>query len=60
MIIYIWQEWRERYAQSDEIAARNRMSMSEMKETNYGETLNSNTDRRMFNAQSDMCPVVFL
>uniref|UniRef100_A0A8C1H413 LMBR1 domain containing 2b n=2 Tax=Cyprinus carpio TaxID=7962 RepID=A0A8C1H413_CYPCA len=39
-------EWRERYAQSDEIAARNRMSMSEMKETNYGETLNSNTDRQ--------------
>uniref|UniRef100_A0A8C2GGT3 LMBR1 domain containing 2b n=1 Tax=Cyprinus carpio TaxID=7962 RepID=A0A8C2GGT3_CYPCA len=46
-------EWRERYAQSDEIAARNRMSMSEMKETNYGETLNSNTDRRMFNTGRD-------
>ncbi|RXN27017.1 LMBR1 domain-containing 2 [Labeo rohita] len=28
-------EWRERYAQRDEVAARNRMSMSEMKETNY-------------------------
>uniref|UniRef100_A0A8C1WYM2 LMBR1 domain containing 2b n=1 Tax=Cyprinus carpio TaxID=7962 RepID=A0A8C1WYM2_CYPCA len=39
-------EWRERYAQRDEIAARNRTSMSEMKETNYGETLNSNTNRQ--------------
>uniref|UniRef100_A0A673N7D6 LMBR1 domain-containing protein 2-B n=1 Tax=Sinocyclocheilus rhinocerous TaxID=307959 RepID=A0A673N7D6_9TELE len=39
-------EWRERYAQRDETAARNRMSMSEMKETNYGETLNSDTNRQ--------------
>uniref|UniRef100_A0A673L6I8 LMBR1 domain-containing protein 2-B-like n=1 Tax=Sinocyclocheilus rhinocerous TaxID=307959 RepID=A0A673L6I8_9TELE len=39
-------EWRERYAQRDEIAGRNRTSMSEMKETNYGETLNSNTNRQ--------------
>uniref|UniRef100_A0A672S6K4 LMBR1 domain-containing protein 2-B-like n=1 Tax=Sinocyclocheilus grahami TaxID=75366 RepID=A0A672S6K4_SINGR len=39
-------EWRERSAQRDEIAARNQMSMSEMKETNYGETLNSNTNRQ--------------
>uniref|UniRef100_A0A671LM31 LMBR1 domain-containing protein 2-B-like n=1 Tax=Sinocyclocheilus anshuiensis TaxID=1608454 RepID=A0A671LM31_9TELE len=40
-------EWRERYAQRDEIAGRNRTSMSEMKETNYGETLNSNTNRQV-------------
>ncbi|XP_050949638.1 G-protein coupled receptor-associated protein LMBRD2B isoform X1 [Labeo rohita] len=39
-------EWRERYAQRDEVAARNRMSMSEMKETNYGETLHSDTNRQ--------------
>lgn len=39
-------EWRERYAQRDENAARNRTSMSEMKETNYGETLNANTNRQ--------------
>ncbi|TRY99635.1 hypothetical protein DNTS_004826 [Danionella cerebrum] len=39
-------EWRERYAQRDETAARNRASMSEMKETNYGETLNANTNRQ--------------
>lgn len=51
MIKRIWQEWRERHEQRDEISARNQMSMSEMKETNYGETLNSNTNRRMFNAQ---------
>ncbi|XP_051733098.1 G-protein coupled receptor-associated protein LMBRD2B isoform X1 [Ctenopharyngodon idella] len=39
-------EWRERYAQRDEVAARNQTSISEMKETNYGETLNSNTNRQ--------------
>uniref|UniRef100_A0A3B1JLE0 LMBR1 domain containing 2b n=1 Tax=Astyanax mexicanus TaxID=7994 RepID=A0A3B1JLE0_ASTMX len=39
-------EWRERYGQRDEAAARNRASISEMKETNYAETLNSNTNRQ--------------
>ncbi|XP_057217063.1 G-protein coupled receptor-associated protein LMBRD2B [Triplophysa rosa] len=39
-------EWRERYAQRDEMAGRNRTTMSEMKETNYGETLNSNANQQ--------------
>lgn len=44
----LWQEWRERYGQRDEAPARNRGSISEMKETNYAETVNSNTNRRAF------------
>ncbi|TSQ12725.1 LMBR1 domain-containing protein 2-B [Bagarius yarrelli] len=40
-------EWRERYShQRDETGARNRAPISEMKETNYTDTLASNSNRQ--------------